>query len=333
MPEAAAAAVVLLMAAAIGFATQRGNVCSVLAARQIAELRETSRLRSFVLASLWSLTVVTALAWATGWVAPARSFPLDGLTLLGAVGYGVGTMLNGACVFGTAARILSGNLSFLATLAGLVGGGAAGAILHLRGLRAPIDASPLAEPTLAGAALITAAALVCVIASWQFWTAERESGTGAAPVLGAARWPTALALPVIGILGGLLLASNQPWNYPVLMRNLGGMAAGVPLDISAITVLGPLAFALGGITSARLGGRAAWLRPELPQVLRSLAGGTLMGVSGFLIPGGNDALLLSGLPSLSAHALAAYIVILTLQIGLALAQKRWAAARGGRREQ
>ena len=327
MPEPAATALVLVMATAIGFATQRGNVCSVLAARQIAELGETSRLRSFVLASLWAMTVVTALAWATGRVAPAHTFTLDGLTVLGAAGYGAGTMLNGACIFGTAARVLSGNLSFLATLAGIAIGGALGTILELRRLRSPIDASPLAEPTLAGAALIMTAACICVAAVWQFWSAQRRAGKRPGQWFAAARWETAVALPVIGVLGGLLLASNQPWNYPVLLRSLGALAAGVPFDVSAITVLGPLAFTIGGIAAARLGGRAAWQRPELLQVLRSLAGGTLMGLAGFLIPGGNDALLLSGLPSLSLHALAAYIIMLAVQIGLALAQKaqqdRW----------
>ena len=320
-------ALVLLMAAAIGFATQRGNVCSVLAARQIVELRQASRARAFILASLWSLWIVALLAWTTDLVAPARTYPLDILTLVGAVAYGAGTMLNGACVFGTAARILSGNLSFVATLFGVVIGGALGSVLQIRDLRVPAVASPLAMPTVAGAVAVTVAASCCAVALAHFWWRERGKATTIMAMFGGARWPTAVAMPVIGVLGGLLLASNLPWNYPVVLRGLGVVAAGVPVKFAAVSLYGPLAFVCGGVLAARIGGRAAWQRPVPAQVARCVGGGTLMGVAGYLLPGGNDVLLLYGLPSLSLHALVAYVVMLAVQISLAFAQQAWRTSR------
>ena len=110
MPTAIAGVFVLLFVAVIGFATQRGSICSVLAARQWVETGGTSRMRSFLLAALWSMATVTPIAWATGWLAPAPIFGLDKFAVAGAVAYGIGTMLNGACVFGTASRIFSGDL-------------------------------------------------------------------------------------------------------------------------------------------------------------------------------------------------------------------------------
>ena len=50
--------------------------------------------------------------------------------------------------------------------------------------------------------------------------------------------------------------------------------------------------------------------------LRSLFGGVLMGLGVALTPGGNDALVLYGIPTLSAHALPAY---LAMAVGIAVA--------------
>jgi hypothetical protein len=49
--------------------------------------------------------------------------------------------------------------------------------------------------------------------------------------------------------------------------------------------------------------------------LRNLVGGLLMGLGLALTPGGNDALVLYGIPSLSPHALPAF---LTMTLGIAL---------------
>lgn len=309
--------VVLILVAVIGFATQRGNVCSVLAARQIAETGATSRLRSFILASLWSLAVVAILAWSTGAVTPARTFSLDGLAMAGAVTYGIGTMLNGACVFGTAARILSGNLSFLATLAGVMIAGGVGSALGMPALRKPVGDSPLGEPSAAGAAVVAVAAAISLVAFARYVLGQRRAGRTWPRILSASRWSTSLAMPVIGVIGGVLLASGLPWNYPVLLRGLGSAMAGGGLTLPLIALVGPIAFVVGGIVAAASAGRARLRPPEWVQSTRSLVGGTIMGLAGFLIPGGNDVLLLAGVPSLSLHALAAYVAMLAVQIAVA----------------
>ena len=54
-----------LLAFGVGFATQRGSVCGVLAARQIVETGRVTRLLAFVTASLWALVIVVPLSWVT----------------------------------------------------------------------------------------------------------------------------------------------------------------------------------------------------------------------------------------------------------------------------
>ena len=55
--------IIALLAFAVGFATQRGSICSILAARQIVETGKATRLVAFVTATLWALVVVVPLSW------------------------------------------------------------------------------------------------------------------------------------------------------------------------------------------------------------------------------------------------------------------------------
>ena len=52
---------IVLLAFGVGFATQRGSICGLLAARQFAETGRTSRLAAFVTASLWALVLTVPL--------------------------------------------------------------------------------------------------------------------------------------------------------------------------------------------------------------------------------------------------------------------------------
>lgn len=80
------------------------------------------------------------------------------------------------------------------------------------------------------------------------------------------------------------------------------------------------------VVSARLRGSFR-LRPiRLRPALRRIGAGALMGAGAALIPGGNDGLILFGIPSLSPHALPAWFGIV-FGIWLALAVMRRLGAR------
>ncbi len=255
---------VAVLAFAVGFATQRGSVCGVLAARQIVETGRFSRLMAFVTASLWALVVTVPLVWlmpAHFVLGPSR----DGIAVavLGGALYGLGTVLNGACVFGTAARALSGNLSFSAALPGIaLGAGLGGAF----GLPPPSrqTVSLLNQPTLGGWALLLLSAIVVAAALLRTIRAHTRGGLGITHILRAARWRTSVAMVVIGVTGGLLFAAGGPWSYPSLLRQLGNLTFGRPASFPVVTIIGPLALIVGGASAALLGGRFAW-RPIGPR--------------------------------------------------------------------
>jgi len=275
--------IIALLAFGVGFATQRGSICSILAARQIAETGRATPLVAFITATLWALVIVVPLSWfSKGSIFLSPSYDISVAAFLGGALYGLGTFINGGCMFGTVGRIASGNLSFLTALPGIALGaglGAAVALPHLAFVQAD---SPLREPGFGGFAVLMVAA-------------------GFVGLAGAGIARTAVAMMIIGILGGLLFATGSPWSYPTLLRQVGNLTLGQKAMFAPTTIIGPLAVLAGAITASALGGRFVLRAASGAQLGRSLVGGATMGFATILVPGGNDTLLLSALPSLAAH--------------------------------
>jgi toxin CptA len=316
--------VVALLAFGVGFATQRGSICGILAARQIAETGKATRLVAFVTAALWALVIVVPLSWLTkGSIFLSPSYEVSVAAFLGGALYGLGTFINGGCVFGTVARIASGNLSFLTALPGIaLGAGLGDAVAFPHLALVPLD-SPLREPGFVGFAVLMVAAGFVGWAMIGIVRTHRRAGLHVSQVLRASRWRTSVAMMIIGILGGLLFATGEPWSYPMLLRQAGNLTLGQEARFAPATIVGPLALLAGAITAAALGGRFTFRTVSRAQLGRSLIGGATMGFATILVPGGNDFLLLSALPSLAMHGAVAYFAMLAVQLCLSLAVKQW----------
>jgi hypothetical protein len=315
---------IALLAFGAGFATQRGSICGILAARQVAETGRVSRLVAFVTASLWALVIVLPLSWLTkNSIVLGPSFYVSTASFLGGALYGLGTFINGGCVFGTVARIASGHVSFLTALPGIAFGAGLGTMIALPRLVFVPASSPLQEPGFAGIAVLTGAAGFLGVAVASIVQTHRRAGLSMGQVLRASRWRTSVAMMVIGIAGGLLFATGSPWSYPALLGQLGNVTFGKDAMFGPAAIIGPLAIFAGAISAAILGGRFMRRAVSKAQLVRSFAGGTIMGFAAILIPGGNDSLLLSALPSLALHGAAAYLAMLGVQILLCMAAKHW----------
>ncbi|NZD63435.1 YeeE/YedE family protein [Rhizobium sp. WYCCWR 11290] len=66
----------------------------------------------------------------------------------------------------------------------------------------------------------------------------------------------------------------------------------------------------GSIANGIVRGRFGLARPKLSAVRDRFTGGMLMGAGSALIPGGNDSLILQGIPSGSPLAFVAYGIVL-----------------------
>ncbi len=113
-----------------------------------------------------------------------------------------------------------------------------------------------------------------------------------------------LSFAVLGLIAAVVTNWQGDWTWLTLLRHVG---TGVPFDFAATGCL--LAVLIGATLTAIYRRRFRFVRPSLRTLLREAAGGGMMAAGALLIPGGNDALLVYGVPSGSPHALAGYVVI------------------------
>jgi uncharacterized membrane protein YedE/YeeE len=313
-------AVALALAFVVGFAAQRGTICAVRAVDDVIARRDPRLFIGFLECALWAFSLAALLAVADVG-APASPVRWGGLfpAALGGALFGLGASLNGACAFGSAARLARGELSFLAMPFGFVLGAA------LTAPWAPLASPPTAAPHFGGiAAAIAGLFLLIQIVRAARWLRR----AGAARRLIAARaLPVSAAMAGIGLAGGALALLAPGWTYTALLAELGahGAAAGA---VRQTALYGALL--LGAALSAQLVRRFIVRPPSLRGLGEKSAAGGLMGAGAALVPGGNDALLLNGMPHLAAAAFVAYLSM-NAAIALALMASAWAKRVFGRK--
>ena len=300
----------LLLAALIGFATHRASLCNVKAVAEVLEVGRARMLASLLVAVLWSATVAGTLILVLHWPVtplPRRTPAL--LALAGGYVFGVGAAINGGCSLSTLQRLADGELAMLVTLAGFVLGVLLWAGVESLGVPTAVvtTMSPWEGMWAFPKAVLVGLWLWALQEAVRLW---RRSGPQ--PWLDRLRAPTyrlASAAALLGVVGGLLFTLQGGWTFTYVLRAQVASALGMT---PAITGKAMLAIALlGGMLASSVQRRSFALRwPQRKQFVVGLFGGTLMGIGAALLPGGNDTLLLTALPSLSASALANYTALL-----------------------
>jgi uncharacterized membrane protein YedE/YeeE len=311
----AAFAVSLLCALAMGYAIQRGATCTVIAVAEVVNKRRFMRLSSMLEASLWVLGGLLAAQALHVLPAMPAGYAISPLTIVGGVLLGVGAYVTGACVFGAVARLGSGEWAFVATPLGFYVGCVAFGFLHLPPQHKLVYGSPvlsapawIAVPFLAFLVLRLAYALRRAPESAESGRTRRLSDA-----IGSRVWSPHAATIVIGIAFFFMLLLVGAWSYTDALAEL---ARGMARNVIARTVLfvGLLAGAiLGGWTAGRF--RSVRIAPG--RIARCFLGGALMAWGTSLIPGGNDGLILVGMPLLWPYA---WVAFLTMCISIAAAQ-------------
>lgn len=120
---------------------------------------------------------------------------------------------------------------------------------------------------------------------------------------------------VIGIVGASVGALHQPWPWLTALRYIG--------TSDGLTAIGMIGLISGSIANGMFRGRFMFEPPRLAAVRDRFAGGLLMGAGSALIPGGNDSLILQGIPSGSPLAFLAYAVLLATIVVLLLIVPRF----------
>ena len=261
---------------------------------------------SFVKASMWTAALL-GVAQAMGVAPGLRQWPISGIALTGGLLFGLGAGSNGACSFSTLARLAEGHMVMIFTLAGWP-----------LGMMAIHTAMPNLhhDPTSAAALPVW---VLWLLGPWLVWELlgilqrlVREGPT----LLSGAHWPLSFSVAVIAVMNVALLTLTGTWSYTSTLicathaAPLSSCANPLRLGIISLAAL------VGMFGSAVLRRSFRLRRVRAAAALRHALSGLAMGAGAALIPGGNDGLILFGIPSLSPHAIPAWLGIC---VGIAVA--------------
>jgi toxin CptA len=282
----------------MGFAIQRGATCTVAAVDELLQRRSATRLVALFEASLWVAGgLLVAQRFDALGQAPA-GHALTGWTFAGAALLGFGAFVNRACVFGAIARLGSGEWAYLATPLGFY--------LGCLSVKA-VFAAPAALPSAAGSPVLAAPGwLAWVVLAVMGWRLTRPlvalRHTSLRALVATRLWAPRSATAVIGVTFVVMLLAVGAWAYTDVLAELAsGMAHSLVARLLLFACL-LLGAALGGWSAGRF-------KPTpiaAAALVRCLAGGVLMGWGSLLIPGGNDGLILVGMPLLWPYAWVAF---------------------------
>ena len=302
-------AIAAICAGLMGFAIQRGTTCTVAAMDEVVRKRKFSRLGSMVEAALWVLGgLLIAQAFHALPKMPA-GYAVTWATMLGGALLGFGAFVNGACVFGAIARLGSGEWAYLVTPIGFYAGCVTAGTLFA--VPAP-PKLPFGSPVLQASMWLAVVFLVAMI--WRIGRAlhaaraaapSKDMVAGLRHALTQHVWSPRGATTVIGITFFFMLVLTGAWAYTDVLAELArGMAANLPARVL-------LAFALlvGAIAGGWTAGRFRTVRVTFAQVTKCFAGGLLMGWGSLMIPGGNDGLILVGMPLVWPYAWVAFVTM------------------------
>ncbi len=314
MPVALASLAFLIAAvcaAIMGYAIQRGATCMVAAVNEVLTKRRATRILGLLEAAVWVAGCVLVWRMLGGAVALPIGYPATLMTVAGGLLLGLGALVTGACVFGAVARFGSGEWAYALTPIGFFAGCAT--LWPLIGKFPPMHvASPL----------FSASWLLVPFAIFAVWRVVEAIGAGRAGMLAAHVWTPHRATAVIGIVFAISLIAVGPWAYTYALLSLAqGSIDGVLVKFALLFMLFAGAL-LGGWTAGRLKLTA----PTRIAVIRCFGGGVLMGWGSLLIPGGNDELLLVGIPLLQPYA---WVAVSSMAVAIAAgmaAERRFSRA-------
>src|SRR5688572_31477479 len=102
-------ALLAMLGFALGFAINHGSICTVIAARELLSERRPARFIALVECAIWAALVYAILETSPtmqkGWSPLAYLVPAT-------VVFGIGTYVNGDCVFGSVGHFGNGDIDF-----------------------------------------------------------------------------------------------------------------------------------------------------------------------------------------------------------------------------
>ncbi len=312
---------VVSLAFVVGYSTSKGTICVVIAAKQLALRHRASRMVMFAVAACMAGGTILPLTWyMPDQFELSLGYPITTLLLLSGAMFAVGAYINDACAFGTLAHLSAGDSDYAGTIIGVVLGAICVSLFGL-GMTATPQPSPLTQPLPKSWFVLAFFAVFVVVALWRYLPSQTEIADGFRQL--DRPWHPSVSMVLIGVAGGLLHATAGEWTYMATLsqRTIELFEGRMPVRAWS-TLAASFALLAGGISAAVLSGEFNLKAIQLLPFMSKIIGGALMGASATIIPGGNDVMLLYGVPSLALHAIAAYLSMTVTLITIFSIRKR-----------
>ena len=275
-------ALLALLGFVLGFALNHGSICTVIATRELVSEKRPARFIALVECAVWAALVYAILE--TSPTMPQGWSPL-GYLVPATMLFGIGTYVNGACVFGSVGHFGNGDIDFGLAFLGIFAVFYIDFLLGLLPNQPPISASLPLWP------VFLAIALLAILALRLGLSRRSESNFRR----------LTLSMGAIGITFTMLAVFAPGFSITASV----GSIVSIPVAGAAISVC----MFGGSLVSARFMKRRFMLKwPTIKTIVRRTLGGILMGLGALLIPGGNDTLLMIGFPMGAWQAALAYVL-------------------------
>jgi hypothetical protein len=266
----------------LGFALNQGSICTVIATRELVSEKRPARFIALVECAGWAALVYATLETSPmmqqGWSPPGYLVPA-------AILFGLGTYMNGACVFGAVGHFGNGEIDFGFAFLGIL------AVVYLESLFELVPDRPPTSASLPVGPVHLALALLAILALRLGMSLRSESNF----------MRLTLSMGAIGITFTILAVFAPGFSVTASV----GSIVSIPVAGAVISVC---MFA-GSLVSARIMKRRFTLKwPTIKAMVRRTLAGMVMGVGALLIPGGNDTLLMIGFPMGAWQAALAYML-------------------------
>jgi hypothetical protein len=301
-----------ILAAILGFAAHRASICTVRAVAEFTHSGTGYMFGSIVKSALWVFAITIPVFLLMPQTASGLSgWQLTVTAMLGGLLFGIGAGVNGACAYATMARMVDGEIAMLLTVVGFVLGVLLFVVLLGSGTLVRPAPAPSHIPDLLPIAPYIGGLLV-LFGLYEFmrlWR-SRPPGTTLRDLVLAPAYRLSTAALLMGLAAGaIFLLFGSPGYTTTFQQVIEAHAGTRPMPAyGRWVVLGAVLFGMLASTLQRGSFRIDW-KPRLSW-LRNIFGGIMMGLGCALLPGGNDALILYGIPGLSPHALPAYGALL-----------------------
>ena len=281
---------IAILSFALGFALNRGSICTVIATADLVARKRPARSIALLESALWASLVYALLN-----ISPFMSegWRPVGYLAAGTVLFALGSYVNGACVFGSVGHFGNGEIEFALVFVGIF------IVTYIEPLTKLLPVQPPLSMSLPGG-ILPLVGILAFLALARFAVSRgREKNF----------WLLSLTMAAVGLTFVLLAIFTPLFSITASIETI----VSVPVA-GAVTIAG---MSLGSITSAALREHRVLIKwPTWQGLMKHLAGGMLMGLGAILIPGGNDTLLLVGLPGAAWQAFVSYALLVAVLAAL-----------------